>query len=160
LCAHPDVDVIGSHLNIIDTGGKAMGCRRYPLDHDAILTTMPIYNPLAHPTVVYRRALLLQHGGYRDVNPEDYDLWSRLAKAGARFANYPEPLIDYRVHADAFKSNRLRETIRGTLAVKRQYWLNEMGLRGRLRMLGERLLLWLPPRLVLKLFMRMYYQES
>jgi glycosyltransferase involved in cell wall biosynthesis len=157
---HPDVSVLGSHMHIIDDAGKSIGFRRYPLDHDAILRTMTLYNAMAHPTIMYRRAAVLEVGGYQETNPEDYDLWSRLAQAGARFANYPEALIDYRVHPDTFKSTKLRDTIRGTLNVKKQYWMKQMGLRGRLRMLGERLLLFLPPKLVLKLFMRMYYERQ
>jgi glycosyltransferase involved in cell wall biosynthesis len=160
LCENPTVDVVGSHLNIIDAEGKRRGCRRYPVGHDAILGTMPFYSPLAHPSVLLRRSLVAQAGGYREVNPEDYDLWSRLAKAGARFANFPEPLMDYRIHPESFKSAKLSATIRGTLAVKRQYWMNEMGVRGRLRMLGEQTLLWLPPKLVLRIFMWMYYRRG
>ncbi len=157
---NPAIDVIGSHLNIIDTVGKSRGSRLYPLDHAAILRTMPFYSPLAHPTVVFRRSLVLQIGSYREVNPEDYDLWSRLAGAGARFANYSEPLLDYRIHPESFKSNKLSATIRGTLEVKQRYWMKEMGLRGRLRMLAEQALLWLPPKLVLRIFMRMYYRQG
>ena len=40
---------------------------------------------------------MLRLGGYRDEGwAEDYDLWLRLAAAGARFAKVPEVLLDWR----------------------------------------------------------------
>jgi glycosyltransferase involved in cell wall biosynthesis len=67
------------------------------LDHDAIVRDLLVESPLAHPSVVLRKELLLSLGGYRDTGgPEDYDLWLRAHAAGARFAKCPEVLLDWR----------------------------------------------------------------
>jgi glycosyltransferase involved in cell wall biosynthesis len=156
LNSHADVDLLGSHLEVIDTEGKLLGYRYYPLDHEAIFKAMPRFNPVPHPAVMYRKGKILKAGGYvptRHPGTEDYDLWSRVAKQGARFATYPEPLISYRVHPQATKTMKLRGSILGTLEVKETYWRDQMDFAARMRMWGEKVLLWLPPRLVLRLFM-------
>lgn len=73
-----------------------------------------VESPLVHPGVLARRDLLIEHP-YRTLEdadlvegiaphdgttwPEDYDLWLRLLRAGARIANIPEPLVHVRWHA-------------------------------------------------------------
>lgn len=57
-------------------------------------------NPFFHPTVIMRKEVALQGGGYRHVKSEDYDLWVRLAIQGVCFENLNIPLIYYRLHAN------------------------------------------------------------
>ena len=77
-----EVSVLGSQITIIDQNGRTRGRRQYPLTHEAILHTLPRFNPLAHPSVMYRRAPILDAGGYTYPVNEDYELWSRLARRG------------------------------------------------------------------------------
>ena len=153
--AHPGIDVLGSRIAMIDQLGRSLGFRNYPLDHDAIFQAMSRFNPLAHPTVMFDKRRVLDAGGYEtDMLTADYDLWSRLALRGARFANHPEALVRYRVHPQGMKTARLRAMIRSTVAVKERYWRGRMDLGARWRVRAERLLLRLPPKLVLGLFLR------
>jgi glycosyltransferase involved in cell wall biosynthesis len=157
----PEVAVAGSQLRIIDEHDGHRGYRAYPVTHEAILAALPCYNPLAHPSVMFRRTIVSDAGGYRSrMHNEDYDLWSRLAVAGHRFANHSEALLRYRVHPGAVKATRLRMMIRGTLEVKNRYWRTGMSLRNRFRMLGESCLLAMPPRLVMELFKRTAYRSE
>lgn len=56
-----------------------------------------IESPLPHPSVTFRRELVVGAGGYQDNGwAEDYDLWLRLYLAGAHFAKVPELLMDWR----------------------------------------------------------------
>ncbi len=56
-----------------------------------------IESPLPHPSVMIRREWLARCGGYRERGwPEDYDLWLRMAQAGAVFAKVPEVLLEWR----------------------------------------------------------------
>ncbi len=55
--------------------------------------------PLPHPTWYTRGALLASIGGYRDGPfPEDYDLFLRLLRRGARFGKVPETVLRWRDH--------------------------------------------------------------
>lgn len=77
--------------------------RTRPLEHDEIVRYLPHHSPFHHPTVVMRRSAALAVGGYRDLPLlEDYWLWERMMLGGARMANRPEVLVDYRVDEELF----------------------------------------------------------
>jgi glycosyltransferase involved in cell wall biosynthesis len=152
---HPDVAVVGTQLIVIDAEGRTIGSRAYPTSHEAILSAMPRFNPIAQPSVMFRKATVLAAGGYSyDRYPavEDYELWSRLATRGVGFANLPEPLLKYRLHPGGMKATRLKGILRGTLDVKQRYWRSQLGVAGHARMALERLLLLVPPVVTYQLF--------
>jgi glycosyltransferase involved in cell wall biosynthesis len=98
LDAHPMVDVVGGALEVIGEDGTHQGVRRYPLGHLDIARRMQLTNAMAHPTVMYRSAVVERHGSY-DTSfrySEDLDLWLRWLNAGVRFANLPQVLVRYR----------------------------------------------------------------
>lgn len=72
--------------------------RSRPLTQQDIVQYLPHHAPFHHPTVVLRRSTTLAVGGYRDLPLlEDYWLWERMMLGGARMANLPAVLVDYRV---------------------------------------------------------------
>lgn len=151
----PEITVLGTGLELIDDAGGVVGRRGYPPEHDDVLAAFPYFNPLAHPSVVFRRGPVLAVGGYQRQGPaQDYDLWSRLAGEGARFANLHQELLRYRVHPEAVKAIHLRQTLKATLEVKRTYWWRAMGPWARLRWHGEWMLQWFPGRWVHRAFLR------
>jgi len=163
LRAHPDIDVLGSALTIIDEHGARMGVRSYPLSHTEIITAMARFNAIAQPSVLARKQVLLDAGGYQyreyPVN-EDYELWSRLASRGVRFANHPERLVQYRVHSRGTKAAMLHRMLRATIDVKQRWWRDQMDTRARLRFLGEHVLLGFPESWVLRLFVFIQYERE
>ncbi len=98
--SHKEVGVCGSWLKIIGPGGGWI--RELPVDHETIKCHL-LFGPLiAHPTVIMRRDLLIEHNLF--YNPafsyaEDYELWSRCARH-FRLANQSEVLYLYRHHAE------------------------------------------------------------
>jgi glycosyltransferase involved in cell wall biosynthesis len=77
--------------------------RTRPLTHEDIVRYLPGHSPFHHPAVMMRRSVALAVGGYRELDHlEDYWLWERMLLGGARSANLPEVLVDYRVDADLF----------------------------------------------------------
>ena len=160
LQSEPELGVLGSQLTILDEADRRAGQRRYPVEHEAIVATLRFHNALAHPSVMLRKSLVEAAGGYRNRVCEDYDLWCRLARRGVRFGNHDQTLLSYRVHSGGTKSRRLRESLRDTIAIKREHWAGDLGPRAQLRILGERILLCLPPPLVLRMFGWMYLRSS
>lgn len=155
--AEPALVVLGSQIQCVDGAGRHLGYRPYPTRHQDILRTMRRFNAIAHPTVMLRRDVVLAAGGYSEAIEyacEDYELWSRLARAGKRFGNCAESLVRYCVHPGGMKLRLLRATLRDTLRIKHAYWWEDMTLGDRFRVWGERLLLWLPAPLVMALFLR------
>jgi len=100
MARHPDVGLLGSWADVIDTRGKVYGHRRPVTGHDDLVRILKFSNPFIHPAVMFRTGLVRQLGGYRaafEVS-EDYDLWLRMAEVTV-LANLPEPLVFYRLHA-------------------------------------------------------------
>lgn len=160
---HREVSVVSSALRVIDENGRTVGFRVYPITHDEIRRTFPISNPIANSAVMFRRELYERFGGWRTdstLPAQDYEWYSRLASAGVRFANLRDPLVRYRLHGGSIKATKVRDTVRSTLETKRRYWMREMGLKGRATVIAERLMLRLPPRLVLAVFSRLRYRSA
>lgn len=159
---HSEIDVVGSQLEVIDESGRTVRGRSYPLDHDSIVEAMRRLNPMAHPAVMFRTETVVQAGGYRypERAAQDYELWSRLAKEGKRFANLAEPLLQYRVHRGAIKVQRVRDTLRSTLQTKQMYWRDSMSWADLGRMWIERAALYAPPGIVLWAFHNAQYHAS
>lgn len=154
---NPKVTVLGTQLAVIRGDGSLVGYRRYPCEHEAIVKAMQYFDPIANPSVMFRKQAAINAGGYqlKDSPFVDYELWCRLAKRGAVFANLSEPLVRYRVHLDSVtKGSRVRETLRSTITVKKMYWQGQMEFGARLRLLAEQFLLLLPPNLVVWLFLK------
>ena len=159
---HPEVAVLGSDLEIIDSTGKTIGYRTYPTSAIQVAQALRLANPLAQPSVMYRKAAVIEAGGYQYTRfkyVEDYELWCRMATRGYKLANIPEPLIRYRIHASAAKSTSLRESLLGTIDVKKIYFSQSFGLLGRIRFIAEYLLLLLPSRWVIRFFLAINVQK-
>jgi glycosyltransferase involved in cell wall biosynthesis len=152
---HREIDVLGSQLTAIDASGRPLGTRRYPTSPAEIHGAFPLYNPIAQPSVMFRKTAVMAAGGYQyDRFPavEDYELWSRLASRGVKFANHSEALLQYRLHPGGMKATRLKGILRGTIDVKLRHWRAALGWRGNLRLQLERALLLIPPTITYRLF--------
>jgi glycosyltransferase involved in cell wall biosynthesis len=100
MARHPEVGLLGSWADVIDTRGKVYGHRRPLTGHDDLVRILKFSNPFIHPAVMFRTGLVRRLGGYRaafEVS-EDYDLWLRMSEVTV-LANLPEPLVFYRLHA-------------------------------------------------------------
>ena len=157
----PNLVVLGSTLNIIDIDGNHLGYRDYPRKHEDIVQALRRYCPIAQPVVMFRRDAVMQLGGYqKDFYVEDYDLWCRLAEAGAKFTNYPEPLVRYRVHPEGMKSTKLKKQLGETIRMKEAHFRGQLVAADHLRLLAERALMWMPSKFVLWLFGRMTFSKQ
>jgi glycosyltransferase involved in cell wall biosynthesis len=63
-------------------------------------------NPITPSTVLVRREMVLQGGGFReDIRAcEDWEMWVRLNRLG-QFEAIPDPLTDYYVHPKSLSAN-------------------------------------------------------
>lgn len=97
--SHPDVAVLGTNVQLIDRAGQEMpGAWSAYCDDAEIRWRLRFSNALNHPTVMFRKSVVMAVGSYRDYIPsEDYGLWVRVAKVAA-MANLPDRLVRYRLH--------------------------------------------------------------
>ncbi len=159
---NPEITVLGTQLTVIDGEGKLLGYRLYPCDHETIVRAMKSFNSVGHPSVVFQKEKVMEVGGYQPIDlAEDYELWCRLAKHGARFTALSEALVRYRVHTESLsKGTKMHDVLRATIDVKLRYWRDEMDFGAKMRLLAERFLLLLPPRWVVWLFLKTQLRPS
>ena len=106
LDVHPGIGVLGTRTTFASIMPEHRGMRAFVDWQNAILSPNDHYvkrfvdAPLAHPTVMFRRELVEQYGGY-DTGPlpEDHELWLRWMDAGVRFAKLPAELLTWNDHA-------------------------------------------------------------
>jgi len=111
LDSHPSIVCVGSSLTIIDTKGNVVGTKQATTDSDLLMFYMILKNQIAHPSVMFRKDIILAAGGYDESvrYAQDYDLWSRLMNAGYTFSNINEPLIKYRIHGESITQGAKKE---------------------------------------------------
>lgn len=99
LDAHPDIAMVGTWAAILDASGQATRFHRHPCDPATLKFELLFDNPFVHSSVMIRRSVLDEVGGYATDRsrrfPEDYELWSRIARRRP-VANIPEVLLLYR----------------------------------------------------------------
>jgi glycosyltransferase involved in cell wall biosynthesis len=93
-------DVVYGEGEYIDSDGVPTG--RYALG-DANPESLQHGCPICQPSALIRVAALRRAGGLRRRwhSVMDYDLWLRLADAGATFVRRPEVVSRYRIHKDS-----------------------------------------------------------
>ncbi len=99
LDAHPDYGVVGTSTHDIDEQGRlSPNSDFHPLDHASFVAVLEDGPLLCHPSVMMRRDLVREAGGYRAAfaHCEDYDLWLRLA-ARTKLCSLPDRLLHYRL---------------------------------------------------------------
>jgi glycosyltransferase involved in cell wall biosynthesis len=130
--SNPELDLAGSAVLELERDGSPVAIREMPSQHDDILRFIRRRNPFNHMTIACRRSLVEVCGGYPDIYcREDYALWAKMVKAGARCANLPEVLV----HATAGKDMyRRRGGLRYVLAERDiQNHMVRLGLKSQLQ---------------------------
>jgi glycosyltransferase involved in cell wall biosynthesis len=98
LVSNPDVGMVGSGANLINKTGKKIG-NMDVISNDYIISKFINYlNPFIHSTIMIRKCVLDEVGGYREKfrYSQDYDLILRIYDRYAA-VNMPEHLISWRV---------------------------------------------------------------
>lgn len=98
--AHPDCGLIGGQILYTDPDNRPLMTSTHPANHEAVMATMMGGSAsLAHPTVMFRRAVALEIGGYSNdfLHAEDVDFFLRFGER-ARLANLPDCVLRYRQH--------------------------------------------------------------
>ena len=94
---NPDIVVCGSNVK---TFGYNERIYNYPTSHNDICCQMLFGSPLAHPSTIFRRDVLLRNRMHYDSDrrrAEDYEFWIRLSKS-YKLANINKVLLRYRVY--------------------------------------------------------------
>jgi glycosyltransferase involved in cell wall biosynthesis len=83
MTSNPSVDIVGTAADVIDEQGNVLDTIYPPSDPSSVLNER---NPFVHGSVMMRRQAVEDAGGYDPLfeYSQDYDLWTRLDRAGYR----------------------------------------------------------------------------
>jgi glycosyltransferase involved in cell wall biosynthesis len=99
VCNHK-LALLGTNVKLIDEdSNKIVKTRNVPLSDAAIRKIIHLKNPFNHPSVVYKKSLVLSVGGYSDLYLyEDWYLWFKLSRIkNIEFENMNDELLNYRI---------------------------------------------------------------
>lgn len=102
---HPDIVIVGGHLQEFNSDNENLGIRKYPLDNSSILKYIHKACPLAHPAVMMRRKIFENgiHYDERYRTCQDIALWFDVLVAGYKIANLDEVTIKFRRDGSIYK---------------------------------------------------------
>jgi len=113
LDAQPEVGLLGTAVREVDPSGREVRIVRPPADDRDLRRALIRRNPFAHSSVMMRRSLLEQVGGYDEALAvaQDYDLWLRMS-ALTRMANLPDSLVVRRLLPERVSMRRDGDRLR------------------------------------------------
>ena len=119
LDAHPDVGLLGTGAQEVDTSGREVSVVVPPEEDAAIRHALIRRNPFIHSSVMARRSVLVAAGGYDERLPvaQDYDLWMRMSRI-THLANLPTPLVVRRLLPGRISATRDTERLAAEARVK------------------------------------------
>ena len=101
----PDLDIIGSNIDEFTEKHTNVKCHVIlPENNDKIVSYSKKRCPFRHSAILYKKQAVLRAGNYRHYYLfEDYDIYIRMIRSGAKSYNIQEPLTYVRVSDDFFK---------------------------------------------------------
>ena len=123
-----NVVVVGGQIDIIDGEGNITEERRYSLNDRELRKNLFIYQPFAHPAIMFRKNIVLDFGMYPVDLPkvEDVKLAFLLSQKGD-FANLPEKVLKYRMTFDTESQAKMVDHFKRTNQVRREV-IKELGI--------------------------------
>lgn len=112
---NPEISAVFSDYKMMDRKGHSLGVIPSPVF--PIQTALSLINPqrTAHPSVVFRKSVFKELGGYRysDFPAEDLGLWSRFIE-NHKIASLPQILLEYLRHPESITFTRKTLAIQKT----------------------------------------------
>ena len=100
-----EIDLVSCRTEHFPTRQETMGYQHYVNWSNSIIEPREhelkrfIECPMAHPSVIFRKRLIHNYGGYLNGEfPEDYELWLRWFSRGVRMVKIPKVLLRWRDH--------------------------------------------------------------
>jgi glycosyltransferase involved in cell wall biosynthesis len=130
LDSNPDLGVVSCRVRHFPWHRVGEGFRIYEAWLNSLETPEDIArerfveSPVAHPSVMLRREILANAGGYRDLGwPEDYELWLRLLEAGVRMGKLDPYLYFWREHGERLTRRDSRYSVENFIRCRAHYLL-------------------------------------
>lgn len=103
---HPNIDVVGGAMQIVDKNGEHKYIKHTKLHHEEMLKQICWKCPLMHPTVMMRNSMFTEKGLSYDErfrNSQDIALWVDAIIAGCHLANIDKVLLNFTEDEDVYR---------------------------------------------------------
>jgi len=119
MLANPTVALLGGGFECIDVNGKVLFVMNWPSRANGLHDYLLLDCYIAQPTVLFRKDLFIEIGGYRSVyaDAEDYDLFLRIADKNL-LDNLPDILCQYRLHPSQVSSSKSSQQVISGIAAR------------------------------------------
>lgn len=124
-----DVAMVGTKVEFIDGNGRVLSKDKYrPTSYEEIKSHLRQGNAFAHPTLMYRKDMIMDIGGYKEVPlAEDYYLATEVITKGYKVANLEETLLMYRVREGGISKENKEKQFLVSQYIKQIYNKNLKG---------------------------------
>lgn len=117
MAQNPPIAISGGYFDYIDEDNQIVGAAiQFPVQPDEVREAFRKFTAVGHPTVIFRRAVLLEHTNLyneRYMPADDLALWLECLSKGLLFANYPEVVLHYRQHKERLSDKHAEEMKKG-----------------------------------------------
>jgi cellulose synthase/poly-beta-1,6-N-acetylglucosamine synthase-like glycosyltransferase len=112
LDADAELGFVGTQAWIVDDTNRMRGAFYLPLSWEAARWARFVQNPFVHSSVIFRRSVVIEAGGYDESFRicQDYELWCRLIRQ-RRATNLSERLLFFRLSPNSL-SQGARDVVR------------------------------------------------
>ncbi len=128
---HPNVVCVGGAQDWVDEAGRFLR-HQTEVEADAEIQQQMLggCTTINHPTAMFRRAAVVEVGGYDESfdQAEDLDLFLRLGEIGT-LANLPETLVQYRQHTQSISGRKQLEQVEFRRIAAERAWARR-GIQG------------------------------
>ncbi|MBR4909806.1 MAG: glycosyltransferase [Clostridia bacterium] len=121
--ADGELALVGGYADEFDDDPeKIQAVHSVPRGIDEIKKRMKFTNPFNHPTVMFKKEVILACGNYDPAlkKNEDYELWYRVVSGGYKCKNIGRSLLKFRRGASFNKRRKNREQHNGKIELKRR----------------------------------------
>jgi len=116
---HPDIGLVGSWAHMVDENGKAFRKFAPPTEPGELMDCLGWTNPIVHSSVMYRRKLAIETGGYPPtiVWAQDFGFFLALARR-TQFAMIDDYLCQLRVLSGSMTRSSKNQSLVATEALQ------------------------------------------
>lgn len=118
------LSIVGSFIDEFqDDSSTIVSSRTVPTKHEDIIRFSQRRNPFNHPTVMYKKSVVLKNGGYGDFKRnQDLDLFVRMLHNGAFSKNIDQSLVLFRANEDNLKRRKSWVKCKSYIDIIYNFW--------------------------------------
>lgn len=120
----PELAIVGAHIDeFVGDKSNIVSSRIVPTTSEEIYNFAKRRSAFNHPAVMYRKSVVLAHGGYADLKRnQDVDLFGRMLFEGCKAENIDEALLWFRSNDELAKRRKSWENTWSYIATIKRFW--------------------------------------